>query len=168
MRFILFDRVVELKKGHGAILIKNVSQSEDYFMDHFPGFPVVPGSIILGSFEQGAELLLGATYDFKLRPVLQRVTRASFRHFVVPGDQLELHLTLSPDSPTRVQATAKVREKRVADARFDFSLQETEGNSEALEACQRLKLFYDLLNSDPLTEVWDLWAGQKDDGGNEE
>ena len=70
MRFILFDRIVELKKGHGAVLLKNVSQCEDYFTDHFPGFPVVPGSIILGSFEQGSEILLGASCDFLLRPVL--------------------------------------------------------------------------------------------------
>ena len=49
MRFILFDRIEELRKGEGATLIKNVSQCEDYFIDHFPGYPVVPGSIILGS-----------------------------------------------------------------------------------------------------------------------
>ncbi len=36
MRFILFDRIEELKKGEHSILIKNVSLTEDYFTDHFP------------------------------------------------------------------------------------------------------------------------------------
>ena len=160
MRFILFDRIVELKKGREAILIKNISQSEDYFTDHFPGYPIVPGSIILGSFEQGAEILLAVSFDFSLRPVLRRLSRASFKRFVVPGDQLKISLTLDSAFPNQVKALAQVHGRQVAVARLDFFLEKPDGNPKVLEACERLKLFYGLLTSSPLSKAWDLWEQQ--------
>ena len=160
MRFILFDRIVELKKGREAILLKNVSQSEDYFTDHFPGYPVVPGSIILGSFEQGGEILLAASFDFSLRPVLRSLSRVSFRRFVLPGDQIEITLTLDSAFATQVKASAQVQGRRVADARLDFSLERPDGNPEVLAACERLKRFYELMTSSPISRVWELWEGQ--------
>jgi 3-hydroxyacyl-[acyl-carrier-protein] dehydratase len=163
VRFLLFDRIVELKRGQGAILLKNVSQTEDYFTDHFPGYPVVPGSIILGCFEQGAEIFLAVTYDFACRPLLQRVSRASFRHFVLPGDQLELHLSLKSDSTNQIRAFAQVKGRRIADARLDFFLESPDGDPKILNACNRLKHFYELLSSSPLTKVWELWGVRSQD-----
>ena len=160
MRFILFDRIVELKKGREATLLKNVTQSEDYFTDHFPGYPVVPGSIILGSFEQGAEMLLGASFDFSMLPVLRSLSRVSFRRFVLPGDQIEISLAMDPATPTQIRASGQVEGKRVADARLNFSLECPDGNGEVLAACERLKHFYELMTSSPITKVWALWEGQ--------
>ena len=157
MRFILFDRIVELKKGQGAVLLKNVSQCEDYFTDHFPGFPVVPGSIILGSFEQGAEILLGASCDFSLHPVLKRVSRASFRHFVLPGDQMDIFLTIDSTVPTRIKALAEVQGKRVADARLDFIMEGPDGDPRVREACSRLEGLYEIITTNPVANVWGLW-----------
>lgn len=162
MRFVLFDRITELKKGERAVLLKNVSQSEDYFIDHFAGFPVVPGSIILGAFEQGAEILLGASCDFSLRPVLRSVSRASFRRFVLPGDQLEISLTISDgSSPTQVDALAELQGKRVANARLEFVMERPEGNLEVGEACARLEALYKIIMARPVPKVWHLWEGQR-------
>jgi len=160
MRFVLFDRIVQLEKGREAVLLKNITQSEDFFIDHFAGYPVVPGSIILGSFEQGAEILLAVTHDFSLRPVLQKLSHASFRHFVVPGDQIEIHLLLGSSSLVQIQATALVRGKKVANARLDFTLMPLDNDPQALEACSRLKDIYDLVVSHPVNKVWDLWEKQ--------
>jgi len=158
VRFVLFDRIVELKKGQEARFLKNVSQSEDFFMDHFPGYPVVPGSVVLGTFEQGAEIFLAVTHDFTLRPVLQRIAKASFRHFVVPGDQLEIHLSLEADSPLEVRAEASVQGKRVADARLEFALIKLEDDPTVTEACRRLQDLYEVLTSNPLVKAWELWG----------
>lgn len=160
MRFILFDRIVELNKGREAILLKNVSQSEDYFTDHFPGYPIVPGSVILGSFEQGGEILLAASLDFSVRPLLRCISKASFRHFVVPGDQLKICLALDSAFPTQVKALAEVQGRRVADARLDFTLEKPDGNPKVMEACERLKLLYELLTSSPVSKAWELWQRQ--------
>ncbi|MBI4488867.1 MAG: beta-hydroxyacyl-ACP dehydratase [Deltaproteobacteria bacterium] len=163
MRFILFDRIVELKKGGEAVFIKNISQSEDFFIDHFPGYPVVPGSIILGSFEQGGEILLASSHDFSVRPLLRGVSKASFRRFVLPGDQLKICVTLDPAFPTQVKASAYVQGRLVGDARLDFSLEKPDGKLELLQACERLKLFYELLTSSRAAKVWDLWERQSQD-----
>ena len=160
MRFILFDRIVELKKGEQAILLKNVSQTEDYFTDHFPGFPVVPGSIILGSFEQGAEILLGASSDFSCRAVLKRISRASLRHIVRPGDQLKISITIDSALPSCVKAVAWVQGRRVADAKLEFSLECADGDPKVQEACERLKALYHILTGDSLGKVWELWGAQ--------
>jgi len=161
MRFVLFDRIEELRKGRGAVLIKNVSQCEDYFIDHFPGYPVVPGSIILGSFEQGGEILLAASSDFTRRPVLRRLSRISLRHFVLPGDQLRILLEMGNETPGLVKAEAWVGEKRVADGRLEFDLTCATADPETGEACARLGAFYDLLTANPVGKVWGLWESQR-------
>ena len=160
MRFILIDRIEELKRGEHAILVKNVSLTEDYFTDHFPGYPVVPGSIILGSFEQGAEILLGASFDFSRRVVLKRLSRVSMRHFVLPGDQMRICLTIDSTTPNCIKAVAWVQEKRVADARLEFSVESPVGDPRAQEACDRLKALYHLLTANPLGKVWEVWGTQ--------
>ena len=160
MRFILIDRIEELKKGEHAILVKNVSQTEDYFTDHFPGYPVVPGSIILGSFEQGGEILLGASFDFSCRAVLKRLSRVSLRHFVLPGDQLRISLTIDSTHANCVKAVGWVQDKRVADAKLEFTLESPDGDPKVQEACERLKALYHLLTATPLGKAWELWGTQ--------
>lgn len=158
MRFVLFDRIVELKKGQEAKFLKNVSQSEDFFMDHFPGYPVVPGSIVMGAFEQGAEIFLAVSHDFTLLPVLQRITNGSFRRFVVPGDQLEITVRLGSEFPVQVRAYANVKGKRVAEAQMEFALMKIEEDQLAAAACGRLQDLYEILTSNPLAKVWELWG----------
>ena len=161
MRFILFDRIEELRKGEGATLIKNVSQCEDYFIDHFPGYPVVPGSIILGSFEQGGEILLGASFDFTRCPILKRLSRVSLRHFVLPGDQLKISLEMDPTMPTRIKANAWVGKKRVVEGRLEFDLISATNDSKAREACDRLSTLFNLITSSPVGKAWQLWESQR-------
>ena len=157
MRFVLFDRIAELRKGE-AVFVKNIAQSEDYFMDHFPGYPVVPGSIILGSFEQGGEILLAAGLDFSALPLLKRVSRASFKRFVLPGDQLEIRLALDPSLPNRIRALAQVEGRPAGDATLDFSLIRPDGNPKIAQACERLRLLYDgLTSASGVSRAWDLW-----------
>lgn len=158
MRFVLFDRIVELKKGQEARFLKNVSQSEDFFMDHFPGYPVVPGSVLLGTFEQGAEIFLAVTHDFTLRPILRRIAKASFRHFVLPGDQLEIHVGFGSESMVEIQAQASVQGRRVADARLEFALMHVEDDPTVTDACRRLQDLYEVLTSNPLAKAWELWG----------
>ncbi len=160
MRFILFDRIEELKKGEHAILVKNVSQTEDYFIDHFPGYPVVPGSIILASFEQGGEILLGASFDFSCRAVLKRLSRVSLRHTVLPGDQLRISLTIDSTNANCIKAVGWVKEKRVADANLEFTLESPDGDPRVQEACERLRAFYQLLTANPVRKVWEVWGTQ--------
>ena len=54
MRFILIDEILEVNPGKHIRAIKHVAPDEDYFRDHFPGFPVVPGVLLTEMMAQTA------------------------------------------------------------------------------------------------------------------
>lgn len=167
MRFILVDRILKMEKGKEALLIKNVSHSEDYFADHFPGFPVMPGSLILESFEQASHLLIGFSLDFSFSATLQRISSGKFKHFVRPGDQLQLHVRLvhQGENGALVKAQALVDGKTMAEATLHFTLIDAREDEEAGRTCHRLKEFYEFLTSDPVKDAWESWSKRASRGG---
>ena len=78
MRFVLIDRVEELELGKRATGYKRISPDEEYFRDHFPGHPVVPGVLVLESLVQLGGRLVGASIrKVTGRRVLPRGSRLS-------------------------------------------------------------------------------------------
>ena len=124
MRFLFVDRIVALDPGGTIEILKNVSATEDVFADHFPGYPILPGALIVETFEQAAQLLIGVTHDFARVGRLRGVQRAAFRHFVRPGDQLRVRCARSggDDGAWMVAASAEVDGRRVASAALDLAL----------------------------------------------
>jgi hypothetical protein len=90
VRFLFVDRIVTLEPGRSIETLKNVSTSEDVFEDHFPGYPILPGAMVVEAFEQASQLLIGVSHDFTRTGHLRAVRRGAFRHFVRPGDQLRV------------------------------------------------------------------------------
>ncbi len=94
--FLLVDRLVEVRKDHSAIGIKNVSVNEPFFQGHFPGHPVMPGVLIIESMAQTAAGLVIATLGPEAGiPIVyfMSIDGAKFRKPVTPGDQLRLTVT---------------------------------------------------------------------------
>jgi 3-hydroxyacyl-[acyl-carrier-protein] dehydratase len=151
MRFLLVDRLLQVEKGRSLVAAKCVAMSEDYFADHFPGFPLMPGSLILEGFEQATHLLVGISSDFTRAATLRRIARAGFRRLVRPGDRLLLRVALVhlTETEAQVQADATSEGEKMADARLEFALTHVEGDPEIAERCRRLREFYHLLTVDP-------------------
>ena len=100
MRWIWIDRFLKFERAKSARAIKNLSLAEDYFADHFPGYPVMPGSLILEGLAQTGGILVGEANDFKEKVVLAKITSAKFHREAIAGETLlydvEL-LTLRPE-----------------------------------------------------------------------
>jgi len=92
MRFFLIDRITRWEVGTSAEASKNVALSEDFFEDHFPRRPVMPGVLILEGMAQLSGLLLEASltqkYGKSAKAVLMVLERTKFRALVKPGDTL--------------------------------------------------------------------------------
>jgi 3-hydroxyacyl-[acyl-carrier-protein] dehydratase len=88
MRWIWIDSFVEFTAGERASAVKNITRSEDHLHDHFPGFPVMPATLIIEGMAQTAGILVGEARSFRENVILAKIRRASFDDFAVPGDQL--------------------------------------------------------------------------------
>jgi len=96
--FLLVDRVVELEPNKRVLAYKNVSANENFFNGHFPGQPVMPGVLVVEALAQAGGLLTqlsrdGDTAQAKLF-YLVKIDNARFSRMVVPGDRLDLEVTL--------------------------------------------------------------------------
>lgn len=93
MRYLMVDRIDEVKKFAYAMGIKCISLSDDCFEHHFPGQPVYPGALLTESMAQ----LGGALLELSLRDTMTPCPRcvvstvkAKYREFVRPGDLLRI------------------------------------------------------------------------------
>jgi 3-hydroxyacyl-[acyl-carrier-protein] dehydratase len=85
------DRVVSVGDDE-AVGIRNVPNTLAIFDTHFPRFHVLPGVLILGSLGTLCGELLEKKTGRRWR--LSGADRVAFRHFVQPGDELELTVKL--------------------------------------------------------------------------
>jgi len=127
LRYVLLDRITTLEPPELARGLKCVTLSDDIFVDHFPGHPVMPGALILESVAQLAGVLLEATMRLAerhdLHALLTMVDRCKFRHLVRPGDRLELEartITATEDGG-QAQVWARVDGQVVAEAQLSFA-----------------------------------------------
>jgi 3-hydroxyacyl-[acyl-carrier-protein] dehydratase len=94
--FLLIDRVVEMERKKRVVAIKNVTANEPHFNGHFPGYPIMPGVLMVEAIAQaGGALLLTEIPDREEKlMVFTGIDSAKFRKPVVPGDQLRIEVTV--------------------------------------------------------------------------
>jgi 3-hydroxyacyl-[acyl-carrier-protein] dehydratase len=137
MRFYLIDRITEWNIGKNARGTKVISLSEDFFNDHFPRYPIMPGVLILEALAQLSGLLLEATveskYQLRRKALVSIMDKVKFRNISRPGDVLDLQVSIESvrEDSGKVKTLASVAEKKIAETTMTFVL--TEFNDPQLE-----------------------------------
>src|ERR1035437_7364578 len=88
MRWIWIDKFEKFEVNVCAVAIKNVSLAEEHLHDHFPGFPIMPASLMIEGMAQTAGILVGAARNFQEKVILAKIGKASFSRLVRPGEQV--------------------------------------------------------------------------------
>jgi len=120
MAFVFIDRVLECEAGERIVALKALAFNEEFFRDHFPGMPVLPGAMILEGFVQAARHCLGALPDGNDHWVLTEVAQMRFNRFVVPGEvvRLEAEREREEDGAVWFRGRAYTGEEGVGRLRF--------------------------------------------------
>ena len=123
--FLLVDRVDELRPGEKATGVKLVSAGDPFFEGHFPGYPVMPGVLIVEAMAQvGAVAILSHPDHRDKLAFLVGLDKVKLRRQVVPGDvlRLECRLDRMRRGVGKATATASVDGELAAEAEITFAL----------------------------------------------
>jgi 3-hydroxyacyl-[acyl-carrier-protein] dehydratase len=92
--FLLIDRVIEFEAGKRVVALKNVTINEEFFQGHFPGYPIMPGVLVVEAMAQAGGMLMTAAMADRAKKlvVFSGIERAKFRRPVTPGDQLRIEV----------------------------------------------------------------------------
>jgi len=97
--FLLIDRVLLCEPGKRVVALKNVTINEPFFQGHFPYYPVMPGVLIVEAMAQAAAILTfhseKAKADERSVYFFVGIDNARFKKPVVPGDALQLEVSLN-------------------------------------------------------------------------
>ena len=89
MYFSLIDKIDSLEPGKRIVATKSLSLSEEYLLDHFPNFPVMPGVLMLEALTQASAWLIRVSEDFAHSiVVLKEARNVKYARFVEPGQTL--------------------------------------------------------------------------------
>ncbi|HEX4132847.1 MAG TPA: 3-hydroxyacyl-ACP dehydratase FabZ family protein [Pirellulales bacterium] len=123
MRWIWIDKFIEFDSGRRARAIKNISLAEEHLHDHFPGYPVMPNSLIAEGLAQTGGLLVGEVNQFQEKVILAKIPKAVFHFPALPGDQLIYTATIEQLDAAggRVAATSHVGERLQAEMEIVFA-----------------------------------------------
>ncbi len=150
MRYIMIDRILEVQKNKNITAVKNITLSDDVFMDHFPGNPIYPGALILESLSQTGGALIEISRNFCYKAIVFMVENAKYRDYIRPGDQviLKAEIISEKENYVRVKAKALVGNSTKVSANLVFTLVDMEDFSD-----KRLRFLSEIL--------YEMWLGKK-------
>jgi 3-hydroxyacyl-[acyl-carrier-protein] dehydratase len=117
--FQLIDRVVDLNLADRKISAEATVPTEStIFEGHFPGYPLMPGVLLIEAMAQTSGWLVVAANRFARMPFLASVKDAKMRTFVMPGQVLTIESHLAHDGSGFAVMNAKIKRdtKAICDA----------------------------------------------------
>ena len=118
--FLLIDRIVEFEPTRRLVAIKNVTINEPFFQGHFPGYPIMPGVLVVEAMAQAGGIIMMHELPDRAQKlvVFTGIERAKFRRPVTPGDQLRIEVEVLSFRPRagRIEGKAYVDGKMACEA----------------------------------------------------
>jgi 3-hydroxyacyl-[acyl-carrier-protein] dehydratase len=107
--FHLIDRIADLNVGKRTITVDaQVPTASTIFEGHFPGYPLMPGVLLIEAMAQTSGWLLIALMKFERMPFLAAVKEAKMRGFVTPGETLKIEASIVHEGSGFAITSAKV------------------------------------------------------------
>jgi len=107
--FQMIDRILDLNMVEKTITVEaQVPQTSTVFEGHFPGYPIMPGVLLIESMAQTSGWLLVALMKFERMPFLAAVKEAKMRGFVAPGELLTVQASVVHEGSGYAITEAKV------------------------------------------------------------
>src|ERR1700688_1589005 len=108
--FQLIDRILDLNIDEKTIQVEaQVPQHNTIFEGHFPGYPIMPGVLLIESMAQTSGWLLLALMKFERMPFLAAVKEAKMRGFVSPGEVLTINASVLHEGSGYAMTEARVK-----------------------------------------------------------
>jgi 3-hydroxyacyl-[acyl-carrier-protein] dehydratase len=108
--FQLIDRITELRLAERSIRTEaTVPTSSTIFEGHFPGYPLMPGVLLIESMAQASGFLLLGVLKFERMSILAAVKEAKVRGSVFPGDLMTLEASVAHEGSGYAMTEAKIR-----------------------------------------------------------
>jgi 3-hydroxyacyl-[acyl-carrier-protein] dehydratase len=108
--FQLIDRILDLNMEEKTIRVEaQVPNENTIFEGHFPGYPIMPGVLLIESMAQTSGWLLLALLKFERMPFLAAVKEAKMRGFVSPGEVLTIDANILHEGSGYAMTEARVR-----------------------------------------------------------
>jgi 3-hydroxyacyl-[acyl-carrier-protein] dehydratase len=123
MRWIWIDKFIEFHSGKRAVAIKNVTLAEEYLHDHFPGFPVMPESLMIEAMAQTSGILVGEARKFQEKVILAKIRKAVFFDYIRPGDTIKIDAKIESITAEAASTTGRITcgDKLIAEIDLMFS-----------------------------------------------
>ena len=123
MRFILIDKIIEMVPGKKIIAVKRFSADEEFFLDHFPRFPVVPGVLQTEMMAQAAGKCLDAEKRTRGKAMLVEIKKARFRDWMKPGQTADVfaEILTNRDQYATASCSIEIEGKKICSAELFFS-----------------------------------------------
>jgi 3-hydroxyacyl-[acyl-carrier-protein] dehydratase len=128
--FLLLDRCEDYRPNQSIVGIKCVSVNEPFFQGHFPGYPVMPGVLIVEAMAQSGAVLMSKSLEVDVGGkaiFFMSLDNCRFRAPVRPGDVLRLNVEVlrARGDVFKFRGKASVGDKVAAEAEFAAMVVET-------------------------------------------